>query len=187
MAQTLTNRVEAILNTPGTGELAQISELNTNFTKLDNHFIPACKIHNSADQVVTSGSGQNQLLYNTTIIDTYASRDEGDMADLANDRIVIRKAGLYLLRANVLANGGTAGGILRLDMAINGTTNNSAFDRGETTATTQELWGFHILAVDDLITAFVQQTTGASRTYTDNTYTNIFNLEAIWLGNAVEV
>ncbi len=188
MSQTLTDRVKAIKNTPGSGEFAQVIELNGAFDKLDNHFIPACKIRNTtAGQVVVSGSGQNKLQYDATLIDTYAARSEGPMADLANDKIVIRKAGLYLLRANTLANAGTAGGILRLDLGINGTTNNSVFDTGTVQATSQEISTFAIMAVNDYVEAFVQQTTGANMTYSNNTYPHIFNLEAYWMGGAVEV
>lgn len=187
MAQTLTDRVKAIKNTPGTGELAQISEINSAFDKLDGHFIPACKIQGNAQQTITSGAGQVQLLYDTTLIDTYSARAEGPMASLASDRITIRKAGLYLLRVNTLFLAGTAAGILRLDMAINGTTDLSTFDSGTAQATSLEAWQLRILAVNDLITAFVQQTTGANRTIDDNTYSNVNTLEAIWLGSAVEV
>jgi hypothetical protein len=187
MSQTLTDRVEAIKNTPGTGELVQIAEINSAFDKFDHHFIPACKIQGNAQQTITSGVGQVQLLYDTTVIDTYAARSEGAMAELANDRIRIRKAGLYMLRVNTIFLAGTAAGILRLDMAVNGTTDLSTFDHGVAQASSLEAWQFRILAVNDLITAFVQQTTGANRTIDDNTYPNINCLEAIWLGNATEV
>lgn len=187
MSQTLTDRVKAIKNTVGTGENVLIAEINAAFDKFDNHFIPACKIYGNAPQVVVSGSGQNQILYDTTRIDTYSARSEGPMADLANDRITIRKAGLYMLRVNTLFLAGTAAGILRLDMAVNGVTDMSAFDDGDAQAATLEAWQFRILAVNDLITAFAQQTTGANRTLDDNTYNNLNCLEAIWLGNAVEV
>lgn len=187
MSQTLTDRVKAIKNTPGTGENVLIAEINAAFDKFDGHFIPACKIQGSADQNITSGAGQVQIQYDTTVIDTYSARSEGPMADLANDRIVIRKTGLYLVRCNILWNSGTAAGILRGDLAINGTTSNSCFDGGIAAALSQEVWGMYSLAAGALITAFVQQTTGATRALTDNTYQNINNLEAIWLGSAVEV
>lgn len=187
MSQTLTSRVEAIKNTPGTGENVQISEINSAFDKFDNHFIPACKIYGNAQQVIASGGGQVQLLYDTVGFDTYSARSEGAMADLSNDRIIIRRAGLYLLRVNTLFLAGTAAGILRLDMAVNGATALSTFDNGTAQASSLEAWQFRILAPGDLITAFVQQTTGANRTIDDNTYPNINNLEAIWLGSAVEV
>lgn len=185
MTQTLTDRVKAIKNQDD--EFVDIDELNSAFDKFDAHFIPMCKIHGSAPQVIGSGAGQVQIQYDATRIDTYSARSEGAMADLANDRIIIRKAGLYLLRANSLFLAGTAAGILRLDMAINGTTDLSAFDTGTAQATSIEAWQFRIMAVNDVITAFVQQTTGANRTLDDNTYQNINNLEAIWMGSAVEV
>lgn len=187
MSQTLTDRVEAIKNTPGTGELVQVAEINSAFDKFDNHFIPACKIHNNVTQTVVSGSGQNLLQFNQTIFDSYAARAEGAMADLNNDKIIIRKAGLYMLRANVLANAGTAAGILRLDLLINAGTINSRFDPATAQAQSQELIQFQVCAVNDAITAAVQQTTGANRVYDRNTYSNIFNLEAIWVGSTVEV
>jgi hypothetical protein len=45
----------------------------------------------------------------------------------------------------------------------------------------------YLLAVNDEITAGVQQTTGASRTLDRNTYQNIYNLEAYWVGGGTEV
>lgn len=187
MSQTLTDRTKAIKNTPGTGELVSIAEINSAFDKFDAHFIPMCKIYGNAQQVIGSGVGQVQLLYDTTRIDTYAARTEGPMADLVNDKITIRKAGLYYLKVNTLFLAGTAAGILRLDMAVNGVTDLSAFDIGTAQATSMEVSQYRILAVNDTITAFVQQTTGANRTIDDNTYNNINTLEAVWLGSAVEV
>lgn len=187
MAQTLTDRLKMIKNTPGTGENVLIAEINSAFDKADNHFIPMCKIQGAAPQVITSGAGQVQILFDTTRIDTYAARSEGPMADLANDKIIIRKAGLYYLKLNSLWLTGTAAGITRLDMAINGTTDLSAFDIGVAASITQEISQFRILAVNDVITAFAQQTTGANRTLDDNTYANINCLEAVWMGSAVEV
>lgn len=187
MTQQLTNRVKAIKNDPGTGELAQISEINAAFDKFDNHFIPMCKIQGAAPQVITSGAGQVQVQFDTTRIDTYSARSEGPMADLANDWIKIRKAGLYYIKFNTLWLTGTAAGIIRLDVAINGTTDLSAFDIGVANSMTQEISEYRILAVNDQITAFVQQTTGANRTLDDNTYPNINCLEAVWMGAAVEV
>lgn len=187
MSQTLTDRLKMIKNTPGTGENVLIAEINSAFDKADNHYIPMCKIQGAAPQVITSGAGQVQVLFDTTRIDTYAARSEGPMADLANERIVIRKAGLYYLKYNVVWLTGTAAGVLRCDMAINGTTDLSCFDVGVAAATSMEMSQFRILAANDLITAFVQQTTGANRTLDDNTYANINCLEAVWLGSAVEV
>ena len=187
MAQTLTDRVKAIKNTPGTGEAVLVSEINAAFDKFDNHFIPMCKIQGNAAQNITSGAGQVPIGYDTIRIDTYAARSEGAMADLSNDRIIIRKAGLYYLKVNTLWLAGTAAGILRLDMAVNGTTDLSNFDNGEAQATSQEISQYRILAPGDLITAFVQQTTGALRTLDDNTYANINCLEVVWMGSATEV
>lgn len=150
---------------------------------LVNAKIPACKLYNSAQQVIGSGVGQVQCQYDTTIIDTLSATTP--MADLVNDKITIKKAGIYLLRSNVLWLAGTAAGILRLDMAINGVTNNSTFTNGTAQATSMEVVTHAVMAVNDTITSFVQQTTGANRTLDDNTYQNVFNLEAIWLGPAV--
>jgi hypothetical protein len=187
MTQTLTNRVKAIKNDPGTGEQVQIAEINSAFDKLDNHFIPMCKIYGNAPQVVGSGAGQVQIQYDTTRIDTYSARSEGAMADLAGDRIIIRKAGLYYLKLNTLFLAGTAAGLLRIDMAVNGVTDLSCFDTGTAQASSLEVSQFRILAANDVITAFAQQTTGANRTLDDNTYNNLNCLEAVWMGSAVEV
>jgi len=72
-------------------------------------------------------------------------------------------------------------------MTISGATDMSVFDSGTAQASSMTVEQFRVLSVNDLITAFVQQTTGANRTLDDNTYANINVLEALWLGNAVEV
>lgn len=186
MSQTLTNRVEAVNNTPGTGENVLVAEINSNNNKFDHHFIPACKIWSSVDQSLPNNV-QTQLLYNTTIFDSYATRSEGAMADLANDRIVIRKAGLYKVRASNLLVAGVAAGIIRSNLAINGVVTNSTFDGPEASAKSQEISGEYILAEGDLITCLMQQNQGSARLNTNNTYQNIFCLSAIWQGNITEI
>jgi hypothetical protein len=186
MAQTVTDRVKAIKNTPGTGELAQISEINAAFDKFDNHFIPAAKIWSSVDQSIPNNVN-TQFQYNTTIFDTYAARSEGPMADLANDWIIIRKPGLYYVHASNLWVAGTAAGILRINIAINGAVNNSTFDGPYATAKSQDTFGEYLLAAGDKITCMGQQSQGSARLNTNNTYQNIFTLAAIWSGNNVEV
>lgn len=186
MAQTLTDRVKAILNTPGTGELAQVSEVNGAFTKLDNHFIPAAKIWSNADQSIPNNV-VTQLAYNQIIYDSYAARAEGPMADLSNDWIIIRKPGLYKVHASNLWVAGVAAGILRTNMAINGTVNDSIFDGPEAAAKSQDIFAEYILAAGDKITCSVQQSQGSARLNTNNTYQNIFMLSATWLGSVVEV
>jgi hypothetical protein len=186
MAQTLTDRLRAIKNTFGTGEQVQITEFNSAFDKFDNHFIPACKIWSSVDQSLPNNVN-TKLLYNTTIFDSYSSRSEGDMADLANDQIVIRKAGLYKVRASNLLVAGVAAGIIRSNLAINGVVSNSVFAGPEAQAVSQDISGEYILEPGDLITCMMQQNQGSARLNTNNTYQNIFVLSAIWLGSITEV
>lgn len=186
MAETLTNRVKAIKNTPGTGEFADISEVNSAFDKFDNHFIPACKIWSSIDQSIPNNV-QTQLLYDTAIFDSYAARAEGPMADLANDRITIRKAGLYYVHASNLLVAGVAAGIIRTNLAINGIVTNSVFDGPQAAAKSQDIFGEYVLAVNDKITCNIQQNQGSARLNTNNTYQNIFTLAAIWQGSITEV
>jgi hypothetical protein len=186
MSQTLTDRLKMIKNTPGSGENVLIAEINAALDKADNDFRPACKIWSSVDQSIPNNVS-TALLYNTTLTDSYAARSEGPMADLANDRIVIRKAGLYLCGCSILANAGTAAGIMRLNMAINGTVNKSIFDPAPAAAKSQEICEPYVLAASDNISASVQQSQGSSRVYTNNTYQNIFALWAIWLGSVTEV
>lgn len=186
MAQTLTDRVKAILNTPGTGENVLIAELNAAFSKFDNHFIPACKIWSSVDQSLPN-SVQTGLNYNTTIFDSYAARAEGAMADLANDWIIIRKPGLYYVHASNLLVAGTAAGIIRSNIAINGAVSNSQFQGPQASAVSQDIFGEYVFAANDKITCLMQQNQGSARNNTNNTYQNIFCLTAIWQGNIVEV
>lgn len=184
MGQTLTTRVKAIKN--DNLENVLVAELNAALDKFDNHFIPACKIRNS-NQSIATGGGTVALQYSNTTIDTYAARTEGPMADLVNDRIVIRKAGLYLIKSNVLWLAGTAAGILRSNLSINGTVNNAVFDPGVAVALSQAVTSVELLAVNDIITASCSQTTGVARSVDNNTYDNIFELSAVWLGGGIEV
>jgi hypothetical protein len=186
MTQGLTNRVKAIKNNPGTGEFVDISEINAAFDKFDNHFIPAAKIWSSVDQSIPNNVN-TQFTYNTTIFDSYAARSEGAMADLANDWIIIRKAGPYYVHASNLWVAGTAAGILRVNLAINGTVSNSVFDGPQAAAKSQDIFGEYIFAVGDKITCSGQQSQGSARLNTNNTYQNIFTLAAIWAGTIVEV
>lgn len=186
MAQTLTDRVKAVKNTPGTGENVSIAEINSAFDKLDNHFIPACKIWSSIDQSLPNNVN-TQLQYNTTIFDTYAARSEGPMADLSNDWIIIRKPGLYYVHASNLLVAGVAAGIIRSNLAINGTVNNSVFDGPQAAAKSQDIFGEYLFAAGDKITCMIQQSQGSARLNTNNTYQNIFTLAAMWSGNNVEV
>jgi len=186
MSQTLTDRLKAIKNTPGTGENVLIAEINAAFDKFDNHFIPACSIWSSIDQSIPNNT-ITALLYNTTILDTYAARSEGPMADLVNDWIIIRKPGLYWIHANGIWVAGVAAGILRFNMAINGTVNNSIFDGPQAAAKSQDIFQKQVLAAGDKITCSVQQSQGSARLLTNNTYQNVFKLSAVWLGGATEV
>lgn len=186
MAQTLTNRVKAIKNTPGTAEFVDISEINAAFDKFDNHFIPGAKIWSSIDQSIPNNVN-TQLAYNTTIVDSYAARAEGPMADLINDWIIIRKPGLYYVHASNLWVAGTAAGILRVNLAINTVVSNSIFDGPQAAAKSQDIFGEYVFAAGDKITCSVQQSQGSARLNTNNTYQNIFTLAAIWAGSVVEV
>lgn len=186
MTELLTNRVKAIKNVPTTGEFVDVSEINSAFDKFDNHYVPACKIWSSVDQSIPNNVN-TQLLYNTTIFDSYSARAEGPMADLANEWIIIRKAGLYTVHASNLMVAGVAAGIIRSNLAINGVVSNSIFDGPEAAAKSQDIFGEYVLAVNDKITCFIQQNQGSARINTNNTYQNVFCLSAIWKGSVTEV
>jgi hypothetical protein len=186
MSQTLTALKKAIKNTPGTGELAQVSELNDAFDKFDNNFVPACKIRNSATQVIATGT-PTDLQYNATAFDSFAARSEGPMADLSNDRIQIRKAGVYIVKANSWITTVSAVGVMRMDLRINGAATKVCQEIATNTIITQDVWDIMLLAVNDLITCNVNQTSGANRNYSDNTLPNGFELSAVWLGSIIEV
>ena len=185
MTQILTNRVKAIKNTPDTGEQVQIAEINAAFDKLDNHFIPACKIRHTNQSINHNTFTTSQ--FSITTLDTYAARSEGPMADLVNDKIIIRKAGIYLLRFNNLWLAGTAGGVVRSDLMKNGNPNNAVFDPGPAGAISQVVQHFELLAVNDEISARVFQTSGVARSVDFNTYDHVLELSAIWMGAGVEV
>lgn len=185
MTQALTNRVKAIKNDPGSGEQVQIAEINSAFDKFDNHFIPACKIRNTTQSIPNNAF--TQVLFGTTTLDTYSARSEGAMADLAGDKIIIRKAGIYQCTFKSLWLAGTAAGVLRSDLMKNGAPNDTWFDPGVAGACSQIVTHEELLAVNDEISARVFQTTGVARSIDYNTYDHVLELSVVWLGAGVEV
>lgn len=189
MSQTLTDRVKAILNTPGTGENVLISELNAAFSKFDNNFIPACKMY------LNTTSNPQTLTHNVTSVhdfsntdyDTYAARAEGAMADLANNKIIIRETGIYML---AFGSGwaSNATGVRRLSLKKNGT--NMAHVEGPAVTSFVTAYGLavpELCAVNDEFTLETIQTSGGGLLVSNGTYAEACFLSATWMGNAVEV
>ena len=192
MSQTLTNRVKAIMNDPGTGEQVQIVELNNGFAKLDNDFRPAAKIENSVVQNVTNGATQ-KMVFDSTIYDSYAARAEGAMADVSNDKIIIRKTGLYLVSASAQWTNNAVGyrslGIRRAAGAalIKRITQDANAVAGLDTS--QTLTDVVLLNSGDEIEVTVLQTSGAGLNL-DPTIAGAneaCSLAVIWFGSVVEV
>ena len=185
MAETLTDRVKAVKNTPGTDEAVNVAEINAAFDKFDNHFIPACKIRNTTQAIPNNAF--TAIQWATTTLDTYSARPEGPMADLVNDKIIIRKAGIYLLRLNTLWLAGTAAGIVRVDLQKNGAPNNAIFDPSPAGAISQCVSHCELLAANDEISARAFQTSGVARSLDFNTYDHVLELSAVWIGAGVAV
>lgn len=184
MTQTLTSRVKAIKNDDA--ETVLISELNSGFDKFDNHFIPACMIENNAVQSVPSG-GLQLMTYNATIYDSFAARSEGAMADLSNDRIICRKAGVYDVEATIWTTTLSATGVMSLGLYVNGNGIKMEQVVPGNNQVTQSVHDSIVLAVNDVITVNAIQTSGAARNYTRNTWPHGFSLSAMWKGSVVEV
>lgn len=186
MAQTLTDRVKAILNTPDTGEQVQIAELNSNFSKLDNNFMPAAGFRSTVDQSIPNNAA-TKITYPTVAFDSYAARSEGPMADLALDEITIRKAGLYTIKLAgsfepVLA------GARRLDIVKNGVAQVSDTSAGYTGANCcLSIAKDMVLAVNDVISGRAFQNSGAALNWNHNTFAEGNYLSVSWLGSVVEV
>lgn len=185
MTQALTNRVKAIKNDPGSGEQVQVAEFNSAFDKFDNHFIPACKIRATNQSIPNNAF--TAVDFTLTTLDTYSARSEGAMADLANNKIIIRKAGIYKCMFKSLWLAGTAAGVLRSDLQKNGAPNDTWFDPGVAGACSQIVTHEELLAVNDEISARVFQTTGVARSIDYNTYDHVLELAVIWVGAGVEV
>lgn len=186
MAQSLTNRVKAIKNTPGTGEFADVSEINAAFDKFDNDFRPMCKIENTAVQSIPSG-GLQQLQYNGIIYDSYAARSEGPMADLSNDRIICRKSGMYTVGARIWTTTPSATGVMSLGIYVNG--NGQVMEQltpGAQQCTQSVIDDIELVNGDILIVNAIQ-TSGAARNYTRNTWPNGFTFWCNWKGTDTEV
>lgn len=189
MTQTLTNRVKAIKNTPGTGETVDVAEINAAFDKFDNSFVPSAKMYLNTG--VTTQTLTNNVSathdYDTIDYDTYAARSEGAMADLALNRIVIRKAGVYHLSMATGYNG-NATGVRRASIHKNSV----AIAHFEAPG----LAGFvaayavavdEICAVNDVITCVTIQTSGGNLDVANGGFLKSAFLSATWMGAAVEV
>lgn len=184
MTETLTNRVKAIKNDDAENVL--IAEINSAFDKLDNSFIPAAKMHFTGVQTLTHNVTAPQD-FNVVTHDTYAARSEGAMADLGSNRIVIRKAGVYVI-AGSTGWASNATGIRRMSILINGTpvahsecapVNGGVTGTGVTTT--------EVLAANDIITLETVQTSGGDLGVSNGAFTKAIFLSAVWAGGAVEV
>lgn len=184
MAQTLTSRVGAIKNTPGTGEQVSIAEVDAAFDLFDNHFIPTAKlIRTAASPQSVPNNAATGVDYNSTAFDSYATRPEGAMADTTNDRIIIRKDGTYIISAggSFAAN---ATGVRRLDIVKNGVTLAGDTALGFTGAANGLSFSAPFdLVIGDLITVNVFQNSGAGLVWDLNTFAEGNFLSAVWQGS----
>lgn len=161
MSQTLTQRLDMILNTPNTGEQVSIAELNTNFQKVDDWLIPAAKIRSTVAQTVATGAGASAVNFDTVSYDTWNGSPEGAMADVANERLIIRIDGLYtVVLAIVFAANGTGSRIGNIN--INGVQSKRfSIAPGAGNNTYITVVDDFPLVAGDLITATCVQTSGA--------------------------
>lgn len=184
MSQTLTDRVEAIKNTPGTGENVLVAEINSAFDKFDNHFIPAAKLRNTVAQSVPNNAVTG-VVYNTVVYDSYAARSEGAMANAATETITIRKTGLYLI-VNKVAFLASVVGVRRLDINKNGalfhTKTRAGFTGG---ANVVDISTIEVLTAGDTITSSAYQNFGSA--LDTDPGNNGVELSVAWLGTVVEV
>jgi hypothetical protein len=86
---------------------------------------PHCKIHATATQDMTNATN-TKITFNTTDKDVPADDAGGHadaaMADLTNDRIVIRRAGYYTVKAAVAWDDDNAAGVRLCNILLNGAT-----------------------------------------------------------------
>ena len=188
MGQTFTTRVKAIKNDDA--ETVLVSEINGAFDKLDNNFTPAAKMRSSGAQSITNSSSV-KIAYDQTVFDSFAARSEGAMADLSNDQINIRIAGLYLITASVVfvsnitgyrSVGIRKGATLIKRVSTDGNTQNSI----DTSMTVSDPI---VCAANDIISAVALQTSGAALNI-DPSFGGALDaiaLSAVWLGSVVEV
>lgn len=184
MGQTLTSLKKAIKN--DTLENVIIGEINDAFDKFDNNFIPAAKMHFIGSQTLTHNVSTTQD-FDTVTFDTFAARSEGAMADLALNRIVIRKAGVYSIKAS---NGfaSNSSGLRRTSLAVNGTPIAHIEGPPAVGGVTSLFIGTdEVLAVNDVITVGTIQTSGGNLDVSNGLFTKAIYLSVVWQGAAVEV
>lgn len=184
MGQTLTSLKKAIKN--DTAENVIIAEINDAFDKFDNNFVPAAKMHFIGTQTLTHNVTATQD-FDVTTFDTFAARSEGAMADLALNRIVVRKAGVYKISGST-GWASNATGVRRMSILVNGTPiahSEAAPVTGGVTATGVSV--DEVLAVNDVITLETVQTSGGNLAVSNGAFTKAVFLSAVWQGAAVEV
>jgi hypothetical protein len=186
MAQTLTERVEAIKNTPGTGEAAQVSEINSAFDKFDNHFIPAAQLRNTVAQSIPNNA-TTKTVYSQISYDSYSTRSEGVMASIGTDDITIRRDGLYIVSL-VGSFALNATGIRRMGIGKNGTIQTAVQAGGTASGSSQlSITQPFVLADGDIITGHVFQNSGGALDLSDNSFLDGSSLSVTWVGSVDEV
>lgn len=98
------------------------AQLNPNFTKLDSiieHLRnpDRCKVEKTSNQVILDQvDPPSDIHFGNTVYNV------GGMSDLANDRIVVQRAGFYIVRGNVRWEDGITGTARKAILLRNGTT-----------------------------------------------------------------
>lgn len=180
MTVTLTNRL--LMSKPDVNELVSIALINNNMDLADANFIPAAKMHASVAQTFTTGV-QTAVAYNVTDYDSYAARSEGAMVNLGTDLITIRKAGLYLVKAQIVMTA-NATGTRRFDIQKNGANQIAMHMQGLAGVFANEIVvGQLVCAVNDTIGATQNQNSGGNLASISGSFPDETTLEVTWLGS----
>lgn len=184
MAVTTTNRLG--LSKPDNDELVSIALINANMDKVDADFRPACLLRATVNQATVHAGAVTQA-YDNIAHDTYSARPEGPMADLTNDRIIIRKTGLYMCGAGT-SWGVNGGGYRRIRLMKNATQFTVERKLAHNTVGEQNTISTHIphdFIAGDLITAEALQTSGGALNITPEGTSGSVFLYAYYVGSLV--
>jgi hypothetical protein len=186
MAQTLTDLLKMIKN--DNDENVLISEINAALDKIDNRFFPAAKMTRATATIQSVNTGTvTKINFDTVQYDTFAARSEGAMASIANDEFTIRKAGIYLCEGSTNWSG-NANGYRSIRILKNGTTQLPTYDPPSSAfSTTSKVAKPYLLAVNDVISFHVFQSSGVSLSMDNDGYPDTIAASVSWIGAAVEV
>lgn len=145
--------------------------------------VPAARFYQTTSQTIPNAGTPNTVTYQTVDFDTSGSL----IADLANNRLIATRTGIWTITASARLNASTTSGTRVLVLYRNGNTSdrlgNSGNNEADTFGALLDAAGVVRLAAGDYVQAFLYQNTGGSLG-TDVTFAGSNSLAMVFNGPA---